>query len=72
MKTRSDAEKRSFAFLASAVITFFIFCIWLIGTISFYNHQNGVSVKNQANPISLLIEEVTKPFSSQKNIYQNK
>lgn len=72
MKTKSDADKRIFAFWSASLITLFIFCVWLLSTISFYNNNSSTKIKNQANPFSLLIEEVSKPFSSQKNIYQNK
>jgi amino acid permease len=72
MKTKGDAEKRIFAFWSASLITLFIFCIWLLSTVSFYDNNSSTKIKNQANPFSLLIEEFSKPFSSQKNIYPNK
>jgi amino acid permease len=74
MKTKSDADKRIFAFSAASLITILIFCIWLISTISFYNRSEQINVKNQANPLSSLFgfTEFGKIFSPQKDIYQNK
>jgi amino acid permease len=70
MQTKSESDKRVFAFWMASTITLFIFGIWLLNFISVFGKPNSeVEIKNQANPISALFSVIGETFSSPKEVY---
>lgn len=74
MQTKSDSEKRIFAFWMASMITLFIFGIWLLNFISVFGRDNNSEIKtrNEANAFSLLVDEIKKVISSSDEVYQAK
>lgn len=74
MQTKSDSDKRIFAFWMAGMITLFIFGIWLLNFISVFGKLDSdeTQIKNQANPLSALIGEIQKAFSSPEEVYRTK
>lgn len=72
MQTKTDSEKRLFAFWMASMITLFIFGIWLLNFISVFGREDNIAAKtkNEANPLSALIDVVKEAISSPEEIYQ--
>ncbi len=74
MQTKSDSEKRIFAFWMATMITLFIFGIWLLNFLSVFgiNNNSEIKTRNEANPFGLLVDEVKKVIDSSDKVYQAK
>jgi amino acid permease len=68
MQTKSESDKRIFAFWTASMITLFIFGIWLLNFISVFGNPDNsdIVVQNQANPISALFGEIKNTFDVPK------